>query len=55
MTGTHWSEQTAIVTGAGGGIGLAIAERFAEAGAEVVVAEVHAATGQRAADDLQQR
>jgi NAD(P)-dependent dehydrogenase (short-subunit alcohol dehydrogenase family) len=34
------SGKRAFVTGAGGGIGLAVAERFAQAGAEVVIADI---------------
>ncbi|MDZ4358686.1 MAG: SDR family oxidoreductase, partial [Variovorax sp.] len=34
--------KTAVVTGGGDGIGLAIARRFAEAGAHVVVGDLHA-------------
>ncbi len=41
--------KSAIVTGAGAGIGRAIAERFAGEGARVVVAEIDAAAGSAAA------
>ena len=37
MAGTQLSGQTAVVTGASSGIGRAIAERFGELGANVVV------------------
>ena len=40
--------KTAIVTGAGAGIGRAIAEMFAEEGANVVIAEVDEASGREA-------
>ena len=42
-------KKTAIVTGAGAGIGRAIAERYAREGANVVIAEVNAANGEAAA------
>jgi NAD(P)-dependent dehydrogenase (short-subunit alcohol dehydrogenase family) len=41
-----------IVTGAGRGIGYGIAERLCKAGAEVVVAEFNAETGQAAVETL---
>lgn len=44
--------RTAIVTGAGRGIGAAIAKRFAEEAARVVIAEVDADTGERTAASL---
>jgi NAD(P)-dependent dehydrogenase (short-subunit alcohol dehydrogenase family) len=55
MTSQDWRGHVAVVTGAGSGIGLGIADRFAEAGAEVVVAEVNQAAGERVAADLQAR
>ena len=41
--------RVAIVTGAGGGIGLGYAKELAKAGAKVVVAEIHADRGEAAA------
>jgi len=44
--------RAAIVTGAGGGLGLAIARRFAEEGASVLIADVAAEPARRAAAGL---
>ncbi|MBI1800043.1 MAG: SDR family NAD(P)-dependent oxidoreductase, partial [Chloroflexi bacterium] len=46
------SNRTAIITGAGQGIGEAIARRFAEEGARVVIAELNPQTGAAVAADL---
>ncbi len=50
-----WNGHVAIVTGAGSGIGQGVAECFAEAGAEVVIAELNRSRGQAVAEDLQKR
>jgi meso-butanediol dehydrogenase / (S,S)-butanediol dehydrogenase / diacetyl reductase len=47
--------RVAIVTGAGAGIGKAIALRYACEGAKVVVAEVNSETGQATADEIRAR
>jgi len=46
------NNHVAIVTGAGAGIGKAIALRYACEGAKVVVAEINAETGQATADEI---
>ena len=45
-------ERVAVITGGGSGIGLATARRLADEGAKVVVADMDAASGQAAADDV---
>ena len=45
--------QVALITGAGRGIGLATARRFAAAGADVIIAEYMPETGKSAAAEIQ--
>ena len=49
------SEQTAVVTGGGQGIGRAVALELAEMGAQVVVADLNEGTAERTADDVRAR
>lgn len=44
--------KTAIITGAGRGIGFAYADRFLQEGAKVVIAEINEETGKKAAESL---
>ena len=44
--------KVAVISGGASGIGLATAHRFAAEGARVVIADLDAATGQRAADEV---
>jgi 3-oxoacyl-[acyl-carrier protein] reductase len=46
------ANKIAIVTGAGSGFGHGIAKRFAEEGAQVVIADIHDANGRKVADEI---
>jgi NAD(P)-dependent dehydrogenase (short-subunit alcohol dehydrogenase family) len=52
MPNTRLQDKTAVITGAGRGIGLAIARRFAGEGARVVIAEIEAGLAQEAAQSI---
>ena len=51
MTG-RLQNKTAIITGAGSGIGEATAKRFVQEGANVVIAEINSDNGKKVADEI---
>ena len=51
MTG-RIQNKTAIITGAGSGIGEATAKRFVQEGANVVIAEINSDNGKKVADEI---
>lgn len=51
--GFDFEDQTAVVTGAGSGIGRAAATRFADGGARVVVADIDAAGGETTVERIE--
>ena len=50
---TSFDQQIVVITGAGRGLGLGMAQRFGQAGPQVILAEVDAPLGQEAAAQLQ--
>jgi len=52
MAEQSFDRKTVVITGAGRGLGLAMARRFGQAGAHVVIAEINAERGEKAAERL---
>jgi NAD(P)-dependent dehydrogenase (short-subunit alcohol dehydrogenase family) len=50
----HFQGKTAVITGGASGIGRAMAERFAQEGMRIVLADIEAPALERAVDDMQQ-
>jgi len=48
----RFTNKVTIVTGAGNGIGLRIAQRFAAEGAHVVIADINMKSGNQAAKEI---
>jgi NAD(P)-dependent dehydrogenase (short-subunit alcohol dehydrogenase family) len=48
----RWDDKLALITGGGSGIGRVTAQRLAAEGADVVIADIAAAAGRDAADEL---
>jgi NAD(P)-dependent dehydrogenase (short-subunit alcohol dehydrogenase family) len=51
----RFTGKTAVVTGAGNGIGLSIAHAFASEGAHVIVAEINLKSGERGAAEIKEK
>jgi NAD(P)-dependent dehydrogenase (short-subunit alcohol dehydrogenase family) len=54
MSESNFTDKTVVITGGGRGLGLGLARRFGEAGAQVVIAEIDGRRGKQAAQILQE-